>query len=592
VSIFQPAESATIKSRIRAEQLHAHYESLLGLALAPGLIAMFIAWMLWGVVANLFIVGGLASVFAVSLARLFLRRAFLAASEEDRTRPVWVWATILSSLVLGSTWGAAAFYLYPSADPQYDVLLLVFFALIPIVPLGAMALYLPAFLFYSVPCTIPFVVRLALTGGLPETMTAILVTILAAASIGFAYSYQERLLESMRLRVRVEMQRDEVARAVDSKSRFLAAASHDLRQPLHALGLLLASLRVHAGTERGDGIQDQAEDAVDTLRGLLDSLLDISRLDAGVVQVNERAFELDYFLEKHVEEYTLPAQEKGIELDWRRTHAAVRSDPVLLSRLMRNLLDNAVKYTEHGSIEVWASVGEDTVTVHVSDTGMGIDPENHGHVFEEFAQLRNPARDRAKGLGLGLAIVARVGDLLGCPVRLESELGRGSTFSFDLTRAMASEVETGLASSPTRPALDQLDGRRVLIIDDDIAVLRAMDEIMAAWGCEVSTALSGQEAHDRCSEGGPGPELIIADFSLSDGESGIDVVRELREKLDRRVPAILITGDTSAERLQEAEQAGLPILHKPTQPGKLRALSSWAIASGETEGDEAPVDGA
>lgn len=591
MSLFQPVESATIKARIRAEQLHSHYESLLGLALAPGLVAMFIAWMLWGVVENAYIVAGLVSVFAVSIARLVLRRAFLAANEEDRTRPVWIWATVLSSLVLGSTWGTAAFYLYPSSNPHYDVLLLVFFALIPIVPLGAMALYFPAFLFYYLPCTVPFVIRLALTGGLPETMTAILITVLAVTSIAFAYTYQERLLEAMRLRVRVEMQRDEISRAVDSKSRFLAAASHDLRQPLHALGLLLASLRVHAGTQRGDGIQDQAESAVHTLRGLLDSLLDISRLDAGVVQVNARAFELDYFLEKLVEEHVLPAQMKGVEVSWHRTHTIVRSDPVLLSRLLRNLLDNAVKYTESGSIEVRADVGDDVVTVHVSDTGIGIDPEDHGHIFEEFAQLRNPERDRVKGLGLGLAIVTRLGDLLDCPVRLQSEVGRGSTFSFGLRRAMASEVETGLPSAVSRPALDQLDGRRVLIIDDDIAVLRAMDEIMTAWGCDVSTALSGEEGHERISDGREAPELIVADFSLAGGESGIDVVAELREKLELVVPAILITGDTSAERLREAEKAGLPILHKPAQPGKLRALASWAITSPEATAAAVIADG-
>jgi len=586
--MFQPADSETIRSRIRAEQLHAHYESLLGLALAPGLVAMFAGWVLWDVVDHVYIVGVLSSVFGVSMVRLFLRRAFLAASDEDRTKPVWVWATTLSSLVLGSSWGAAAFFLYPSVDPSYHVFLLVFFALIPFAPLGAMALYFPAFLFYSLPCTIPFVVRLAITGGLPETMTAILVTMLAAASITFAATYQQRLLESMRLRIRVELQRDEIARAVDSKSRFLAAASHDLRQPLHALGLLLASLRIHAGTERGDAIQGQAEDAVHTLRGLLDSLLDVSRLDAGVVQVNVRAIDLDFFLEKRVEEYVLPAREKGIEVSWRRSNATVKSDPVLLSRLVRNLLDNAVKYTEAGSIEVWADVVDDTVAVHVRDTGIGIDSENHGHVFEEFAQLRNPERDRSKGLGLGLAIVARIGDLLGCPVRLTSEVGRGSTFSFDLERAQASEVETGLAGTPARPALDKLEGRRVMIIDDDIAVLRAMDEIMSAWGCEVTTAMSGQEAHERLAEGGPGPELIVADFSLRDGESGIDVVAELREKLGRSVPSILITGDTSAERLREADQAGLPILHKPARPGKLRALASWAISEPQdAEGDQA-----
>jgi len=581
VSMFQPVDSATIRSRIRAEQLHAHYQSLLGLALAPGLVAMFAAWVLWDEVPHVYLVLGLASVFAVSMLRLFLRRAFLAASEEDRTKPVWVWATILSSLVLGSTWGTAAFFLFPAVHDSYQAFLLVFFSLIPFAPLGAMALYFPAFLFYSLPCTIPFVARLAITGGLPETMTAVLVTLLAAASIAFARTYQQTLLESMRLRVRVEMQRDEIARAVDSKSRFLAAASHDLRQPLHALGLLLASLRVHAGTERGDDIQEQAEAAVHTLRGLLDSLLDVSRLDAGVVQVNPRAIDLDFFLEKLVAEYVLPAREKGIEVTWRRSGLAVQSDPVLLSRLVRNLLDNAVKYTEEGTIEVWAEPASGFATVHVRDTGIGIDPENHGHVFEEFAQLSNPERDRSKGLGLGLAIVVRIGDLLGCPVRLTSEVGRGSTFSFDLVRVDSSEVETGLASTATRPALDQLDGRRVLIIDDDIAVLRAMNEIMAAWGCEVTTALSGAEAHERLGEGGPPPELVIADFSLREGESGIDVIAELREKLGTQVPAILITGDTSADRLREADQAGLPILHKPARPGKLRALSSWAIAEAQ-----------
>jgi CheY-like chemotaxis protein/anti-sigma regulatory factor (Ser/Thr protein kinase) len=297
---------------------------------------------------------------------------------------------------------------------------------------------------------------------------------------------------------------------------------------------------------------------------LFSALLDISRLDAGVVEARPKAFPLQPLIERICREHADEAEAKGILLISRPTRAVAYSDPVLVERILRNLISNAVRYTQEGGVLVGCR-GREAVRVEVWDTGFGIPAELHEQVFEEYFQLANPERDRTKGLGLGLAIVRRLTELLQCDLRLRSRPGRGSCFSITLPRAeVADDAVEAVGEAPLLAA-----GRgHVLVVDDEAAICAAMSELLSGWGYRVTTAQSGEEALALIGER---PDMLVCDYRLREGETGIAVIGRVRERYGADIPAMLITGDTAPDRLAEAQASGLVLLHKPVSNGKLRA---------------------
>lgn len=380
----------------------------------------------------------------------------------------------------------------------------------------------------------------------------------------------ERLRDSYAgLEQKVDARTRELAAANQAKSRFLAAASHDLRQPMHALGLFIAQLRERV-TEPGTlALVGKTESAVTALQELLDALLDVSRLDAGIVTATIADFRIQPLFARLEAAFAPQAERKGLWLRAAPTRLAVRSDPVLIERILLNLLSNAVRYTERGSILIGCRRHGPNVRIEVWDSGAGIAPEYREAVFQEFFQLSNPERDRRKGLGLGLAIAARLARLLDSRIELRSRPGEGSVFSIELTRGTPqAEVAAAGVIIPTAV----LQGARVLVVDDDALVLDAMASLLTQWGCRVTTAVNGTEALERISGGAVAPDVLLCDYRLPGNENGVDVIARLRVAAGRQIPATLITGDTAPERLREARAAGYPLLHKPLQPAKLRAL--------------------
>ncbi|RIL08049.1 MAG: hypothetical protein DCC71_00940 [Proteobacteria bacterium] len=360
---------------------------------------------------------------------------------------------------------------------------------------------------------------------------------------------------------------DEAQAANRAKSRFLAAASHDLRQPLHALGLFVDRLSDHVAGDVGRALAEQVQATTRALRDQLDALLDLSRLDAGGVEPDVRAFAIGPELARLAAETSAAAREKGLGFRFEPADAVVASDPILLARVLQNLLANAVRYTNAGSVALRARRDGARLWIEVADTGPGIPADRQREIFSEFYRLDPRAGDG--GLGLGLAIVDRTARLLGHAVQLDSAPGRGSVFRVALPLAAAG---TDTTESRAPGAAAGLAGRRVLVVEDEPAVLEAMRGLLESWGCRVTPARSVAAATDALSPGAAPPDLIIADYRLGDAETGIDAIERIRRATGVDVPAVLVSGESGRDSLVAIRASGLRHLAKPVPPARLRAL--------------------
>lgn len=363
-----------------------------------------------------------------------------------------------------------------------------------------------------------------------------------------------------------------------AKTRFLASASHDLRQPMHAISLLVGLLheRSRDATERQ--LVDKVQASVQAMESLFSGLLDISKLDAGAVKPNEVAFEIDGVL-RQVELQCAPqAHEKGIVLRVRHSSAVVRSDPVLIERIAINLVTNAIRYTERGKVLVGCRRLGDRVRLLILDTGVGIAPEHLDSVFEEFFQLPHTERDRSKGLGLGLSIVMRSAALLGHPLIVRSRPGHGSVFGVELPRVAA----PARTEQPGAALLaGGLDGAFVVVIDDDREGRGAMELLFRQWGCHVVSADSDEAALQALQGHLRTPDLIVTDYRLRDAKSGLAAIRRLRDHAGQEVPAIVVTGDVFVADPGDPSLNGVVVMHKPVNFERLRTVAVELATRGQ-----------
>ena len=368
--------------------------------------------------------------------------------------------------------------------------------------------------------------------------------------------------------------KEEAEIATRAKSQFLAAASHDLRQPTHALGMFVARLGQLPHDAQTRHLVANLDASVRAMQDLLDGLLDISKLDAGAVQVNLHATPLNAIFEQIRLAMLDAASDKGLRLRVRPTSAWVRSDPVLLQRILQNLVANAVRYTQQGSVLLACRPSGDgpdsgaRVRIEVWDSGIGIAPEHQHQVFREFYQVGNAERDRTRGLGLGLNIVERTAHLLGHSFTLRSSLGQGTRFTLEvpLARADAAPPEPVQA-----PAITRLNGLAVMVIEDDALAAEGLVGLLASWGCTVLAAGGQQQALAHMAQSGV-PDVIVSDYRLRGGDNGIAAIDALRIAAGHSIAACLMSGDTDQALITQARQAGLTLLHKPVRPAKLRSL--------------------
>lgn len=385
--------------------------------------------------------------------------------------------------------------------------------------------------------------------------------IIGVVGLGRDVTDQRRMVQAL------QDARDEAERANRSKSTFLAAASHDLRQPVQALALFTSALESKLAGHPAAEVMVRMRKSVEALQGLLEGLLDISRLDAGVIEVHKRHMRLADAIGDLVTEYAARASAKGLKFHAVSCRYWTETDPVLLERVVRNLLDNALKYTEHGSILVGCRRRGHVVRLQIIDTGIGINKENIENIFQEFVQLDNPSRDRAKGLGLGLSIVRRLLSLLEHHMEVDSTLGRGTRFSIDLPRLPPQGEQLAGPAGTVETALAH---KQVLVIEDEEMVRQGMEMLVSGWGCRVIPASNEEEAVAVSSQ--RPPDMIIADYRLQGGRLGTDAVKAVQQACGRAIPAMIVTGDTAPERIKEVKASGFALAHKPVPPDRLRSF--------------------
>ncbi|HWA12789.1 MAG TPA: hybrid sensor histidine kinase/response regulator [Burkholderiales bacterium] len=573
--------------RVLAEQVRMIVAQTPQGVAAPAAMALILAAVAWDAVPRPPVVAVLALLFAVQAWWLAYYVRYRRADPPATQAHAWARGMTLRAAAHGACWGAYSLALFPSGSATFQSLDVAFmYGLVA----GAVVVdgpHLRTFLAFAVPTLGPVIVRCLLEGTVTSVAAGAAGLVGLAQSI-FAARHAAGLTETA-IRARFENQdllaavqrqgqaadraRAEAEAANLGKSRFLAAASHDLRQPMHALGLLAAAAR-HAGSEAERGrIVDTMAASVDSLGALFDSLLEVSRLDAGTLQPRVAAVPLAGLLRGLEAEFAPEARARQLALRLHCRDLCGRSDPLLLERILRNLVANALRYTPRGGVLLSCRKRGGFARLEVWDTGVGIEPHQQAQVFEAFYQVGNPERDRRNGVGLGLAIVERLAGLLGHPLRLHSRPGRGSRFGIDVPLAPASHEARAAAGEEAR-----LPGVVVALIDDDAAILEAMGLVLRQFGCVVVAGASGAELIGRLRAGGVEPDLVLVDQRLRAGELGTQAIASLRTFLDRPVPAIVITGDTAPGQLAAIRAAGFDVLAKPVSADALRRALARQLA--------------
>jgi PAS domain S-box-containing protein len=374
----------------------------------------------------------------------------------------------------------------------------------------------------------------------------------------------------------------EADRASLAKSKFLAAASHDLRQPVQSLVLFLSVLKAHATTPVVARATSAMETALEGLNGLLASILDVSRIDAGVVTPQMQSVDIGGLVLRLGTEYAPACGQKGLRMRFRsKPGLHARTDAALLERVIRNLIENAIRYTDHGGLLIGTRQRGDRQRIDIVDSGIGIPADKLTHIFEEFYQVANSARDARQGLGLGLSIVSRLARLIGAEVQVRSHLGRGTCFSLLLPRdAVSLEV-----SSPSAVP-EVVTGQRIMVIEDNPTVRKGLQLMLEGWNCEVVSAATGEEALEAGDREGWRFDAVIADHRLGAGLSGTETAIAIGKRAGRAMPTLIVTGDTASERIEEVHASGFEMMHKPVTPDELARRMAQLLRGGVEEGSE------
>ena len=586
------AASAHRRAQIRSEQVRTVYLHSPTTTIGSLVAGAALAAVMWDHVSHAVLAGWLIVLCLHQALRIHHYRSYLRAGPEGQQSERWGRLYIAAAATAGVIWGSAGVLMFvPDSLAHQAMLVLILFG-IATVSMGSLSAFAPAF-YVLVPLTlVPIIARMLLESGAARIYLAIPGLIVLGVVLSFGRTvnriiaeWQRKRLENVDLVEELRAQKaiaDRARQAAEaanrSKTQFFAAASHDLRQPLHAMGLFAAALYEKIKDPEVLNTVKSINASVAALEGLFNELLDVSKIDSGVIQPRLTHFALEEMFGRLRDEFAAEAREKGLRMTVTSGGHVVMSDAVLLERIVRNLLGNAVRYTSDGEIALSASPVNGSLRIEVRDTGPGIGPQDQQRIFEEFVQLANPGRTSRKGLGLGLSIVQRLCALLGYEIRLESELGRGSAFSLEVPAGTAAESTSREAAAPAGRV--ELSGRLVVVVDDEAAIVKGMKVLLSGWGIDVIGSATGDEVIDAVHSRGRMPDLIIADYRLSDGAVGTDVIDRLRRELDPEIPAILITGSTGAERVSEADEKRYDLLLKPVNPETLRDLIGRKLIEG------------
>jgi two-component system, sensor histidine kinase len=567
-----------------------------------------IAMLFWGITSARVMTLWLSAFALMLLVRVLLGQRFKRSQPTThqhwaRWRQAWNIGTLSSAAM----WGATAWVFYPGGHSIQQIGLIITIYTLSVAVVPVLATQPTVFLAFGGLCFLPMAARIASEGTTyGYELAGILVLVFALTTV-LARSYRQALRRAIDLKLRgdsltdqlqVEKLAAEEARseaddarveaeiANRAKTQFFTAASHDLRQPLHAMGLFAEALRQKNHDAEVAHLVNSINESVDALEGLFSELLDISRIDSGGVEVHTAHFAMGDIFRKLRLHFEPVAFEKGLALRLRGGQHMAHADPLLVERILRNLVSNAIRYTVDGTVLVSCRRRGDSVLLQVWDSGLGISEEQQARVFEEFYQVPH-AKDQAKklaaherkGLGLGLAIVKRLADLLNAPLKLQSQIGRGSVFS--LVLPLGKVARPSMPSLAIKSSLNlTLQNRLIVVVEDEPAVLAGLEAVLKSWGANLATFASASACMDwlrSAAAAAVQPDLLIVDFRLEEGRTGVEVITALRSHFKQKIPAIVVTGSTMTGHEQEAQDLDFHLLIKPVVPNKLRAMIAFKL---------------
>lgn len=574
-----PTDFTPLQSRIMVDRLRALSEQIVAVSLASPVALGCVAYAMLDAVSRervilWLIIAGLAHAIGIAMGLAYLRRPRGTAENG-----FWMQAFTARALLAGASWGTSALILWPVDRFEHQAILLMFlvgFSTISALTNSALRRCVVASFLGTWVLTIWRVV----TSDNPLHFTiAIMLLTFVAIMLTSMLRFSRQLLEATRWRFEnaelaenLQLEQRRVDAANRSKSRFLAAASHDLRQPVHALGFFLQTLRLTAERpqpERAKLIEvtRQAQGTLNGLTGLLDTLLDFSRLEAGTVPADLQPIAIKPVLVTLAQQFTERARRKGLKLKVRPCVLSVSSNPVGLQRILGNLVENAIRYSDRGGVLVGCRPRGSQLLIQVWDTGQGIPPNELDEIFEEFYQVNAPPTKPGSehGLGLGLSIVKQLAELLGHQVTVCSRVGKGSRFTLALPLCEP-EIENPTLGPLTLSAFSPAVAGYLLVIDDDDDSLESQRELLEQVGYRVLIARSAEDALALAPVKAKQIAAIIADYRLAHNRTGIQAIEVIARAHGRQLPAMIVTGDTDPERIEELSRCSYPVEHKPLAP--------------------------
>lgn len=568
-------DNMNYKHQVKTERVKLLYKQSPGLL--AGLFTSGTAIFLFAKLTNdeinsIILHGWYISLLFLILFRALLLHAFNKVSNTNFSADSWVLyfaiAIAFSGLLVGST--AVLFMDFQNSISPIFLSIVIFGTLAG--SLGALSNFKFLYYLYGFLSIFPLALVFYIEGGAYPYLSLMLVIFLLAYFF-FAKNFHQTISSSIEQKFvnldlieKLESQTKVAEMASIDKSRFLAATSHDLRQPLHSLGLFLSLLKSRLEDQKQIAILEKAQRSQEVLSGQLKSIIDMTQVDAGEINLQEEYIHLNKFIEEIVGEYRLPAEQNNIKVKMNLTDCYVCYDAVVLGRIIRNFISNVLQHCPDSTLLIVLRRRKSGLKLCFIDNGPGILNENLQDVFSEFVQLNNPERDRNKGMGLGLAIVKRLTSLLDIPVSLRSKVGKGSNFQLSLTESNNIEIND---LTPTAPDMNgseikEFSGKFIVVLDDDEAILGAMREILIDWQCEVLLARKYTELMNTLeNDNYPLPDLLIVDYRLNEDLNGIQAIKVIRDHFQGHIPAVIISGDVSLGIESQIEEGKTHVFYKP-----------------------------
>jgi signal transduction histidine kinase/CheY-like chemotaxis protein len=567
--------SVQFQESLEAEQARFIHRTVPNAALGSLFVVSLVVIVFRAVVPERALYAWLGAFLLLTLLRVPGWLKFRGVQFGPGTSRRWLREASIASFASGALWGVGSLFLFPEGQLTYQYTFAVALIFMAVACLFSYGPHYPTFLAFFVPSILPGVIGMAAQGQTPQNAFAVGLCVMSVIVLWSRQSFNRMFMDSMRLRFEnveliagMTVQKESAEAANLAKSRILAAASHDLRQPIHALNLYLGAFSQIQLPRHASLLLGKVRQCALMMDDMFRTMLDVSKLDAGAVQPQISVFAMAPLFARTLLEFEPQARAAGIELRVLRCSAFAQSDPALVERILRNLVSNAVRYTRSGRVVVGCRRYRGALRICVYDTGIGIEAHEQALVFEEFYRVGNRERDGSKGLGLGLAIVKRLARLLDAPILLRSRQGHGTQFAFDLQRAEPVELPA-IRLSRDGTGIRDLTGTLAVLVEGEELILDATQTLLKQWNCAVIGATSGREALRQLAGVTRPPDVLICDYRLRENENGVGVVAAIRNEFNSDIPALLITGDSDPAQIRAITASGLAVLHKPLREEEL-----------------------